>query len=442
MRTDDDATPSGDVRRAEYRGPEPVPGNPLRALFSAALWRGCAHLATDAVAGLAGLGAILLLLIAVCLVPLALIGVPLGVTGGSLLFLLGDLERTRFAVTCRLYLPPVRRPDVTQSPGRASVALLTARATWRQAGYFVLLVPVACGTFVGVVLAWAMPLTLLFLPFYYRQLPSGRADVGPLTITNAGSAIAVAAVALLIGSLGTPLVVRALLAVDVFLARRLLAAPPREALTERVERLTESRARVLDAAEEERRRIERDLHDGAQQQLVAMQMTLGRLRSRMKSAGDAEGLALVDDARREARQAIGELRDLTRGLHPPVLTDRGLDAALSAIAARAPVPVTVDVQVEPRPSITIEAIAYFVVTEALTNVAKHAAAERAWVTIRRAGDRLLLTICDDGRGGATPEHGTGLAGLADRVAGVDGSLHVTSPAGGPTSIEVELPCDS
>jgi signal transduction histidine kinase len=222
----------------------------------------------------------------------------------------------------------------------------------------------------------------------------------------------------------------------------LIAAPADQALTQRVEELTESRARVVDAAEAERRRIERDLHDGAQQRLVAMQMTLGRLRSRLRSAGDEEGIALVDDARREARQAIGEIRDLTRGLHPPVLTDRGLDAALSGIAARTPIPVSVDVEATPRPSITVEAIAYFVVTEALTNVVKHASATRATVTIRRVEDTLLVAIGDDGRGGADPALGTGLAGLSDRVAGVDGTLRVNSPVGGPTVIEVELPCGS
>jgi len=137
-----------------------------------------------------------------------------------------------------------------------------------------------------------------------------------------------------------------------------------------------------------------------------------------------------------------ELRDLTRGLHPPVLTDRGLDAALSAVAARAPVPVHVDVDAEPRPSATTEAIAYFIVAEALTNVAKHASATRASVLIRRSRDRLRVTVTDDGIGGADPTHGSGLAGLADRVSGVDGALDVSSPPGGPTVLTVELPCES
>ncbi len=171
-------------------------------------------------------------------------------------------------------------------------------------------------------------------------------------------------------------------------------------------------------------------------------MTLGRAKSRL-GENDATGAsALVEEAHRDAKAAIVELRDLTRGLHPPVLSDRGLDAALSAVAARAPLPVTVQVQVTPRPSRTIEAIAYFVVSEALTNVAKHARATRAWVTIRRDGDELRIVVGDDGCGGAQIAQGGGLAGLADRVGGVDGHLQLHSPPGGPTVQEVRLPCGS
>jgi signal transduction histidine kinase len=170
-------------------------------------------------------------------------------------------------------------------------------------------------------------------------------------------------------------------------------------------------------------------------------MTLGRARSRLGDSNPAVK-GLIEEAHTEAMQAIAELRDLTRGLHPPVLTDRGLDAAISAVAARAPVPVQVDVQVDPRPSLTIEAIAYFVVTEALTNIAKHAEAAQAWVRIVRTSDTLRIVVTDDGRGGADPDLGTGLRGLIDRVSGVDGELSVVSPAGGPTTLTVEVPCGS
>jgi signal transduction histidine kinase len=382
------------------------------------------------------------LVLSLCLVPFGFVGVPLVVASVWLLLQLGSAERIRFAATCGWNVPPPHYPGLPKSPLKAMRIAMHSREIWRLCLYFLLLIPVATGTFIGVAFAWALPVMLVFLPTYYWALPSGRAQVGPFMVTNFGSSLIVAAIAVLTGLFISPLFVRALVGIDLYMAGRLIAAPADQQLTQRVEELTESRARVVDAAEAERRRIERDLHDGAQQRLVAMQMTLGRLRSRMRAAEDEESIALIDEARREARQAIGEIRDLTRGLHPPVLTDRGLDAALSGIAARAPIPVSVDVQATPRPSITVEAIAYFVVTEALTNVVKHASATRATVSIRRADDRLFVVIGDDGRGGADPALGTGLAGLADRVAGVDGSLRVNSPVGGPTVIEVELPCGS
>ncbi|MFF8290047.1 sensor histidine kinase [Streptomyces sp. NPDC016309] len=238
----------------------------------------------------------------------------------------------------------------------------------------------------------------------------------------------------------SPVLVRALVALDAALGRALLAPPRDLELTERVVQLTSSRDLLLAAVEAERKRIERDLHDGAQQRLVAVAMTLGRVVSRLRKSGDEATREIVEGAREDARAAITELRELARGLHPPVLGDRGLGAALTAVAARAPVPVTVDVEAEPRPPAAVESAAYFVVTEALTNVAKHAGASRAWVEIRRDADRLRVIIGDDGAGGADPARGSGLAGLAGRVAGIDGTLTVTSPPGGPTLIEVDVQC--
>jgi signal transduction histidine kinase len=167
-------------------------------------------------------------------------------------------------------------------------------------------------------------------------------------------------------------------------------------------------------------------------------MDLGRAKA--KFADDPEGAkAIIDQAHADAKEALTELRNLVRGVHPPVLTDRGLDAAISGLAALSPVPVTVHADLDARPTSSVEAIAYFVVAEALTNVAKHARATRAEISIVRRGDVLRVVIRDDGAGGADPR-GEGLSGLADRVAGVDGRLFVHSPAGGPTIIEAELPC--
>ncbi|HEY7919040.1 MAG TPA: histidine kinase, partial [Streptosporangiaceae bacterium] len=227
---------------------------------------------------------------------------------------------------------------------------------------------------------------------------------------------------------------------DEWLARKLLGPGSREELALRVESLARSRADLVEAADAERRRIERDLHDGAQQRLVSLAMNLGRARARFDD--DPEGArAIVDQAHAEAKEALAELRNLVRGVHPPVLADRGLDAAISGLAALSPVPVTVRASLTARPSTSAEAIAYFVVAEALTNVAKHARATRAEVVASRHGDVLRVVIRDDGIGGADPQ-GQGLAGLADRLSGVDGRLSVRSPAGGPTVIEAELPCGS
>jgi signal transduction histidine kinase len=179
---------------------------------------------------------------------------------------------------------------------------------------------------------------------------------------------------------------------------------------------------------------------GAALLVVALAMDLGRAKARF--ADDPEAArAIVDQAHAEAKAALVELRNLVRGVHPPVLTDRGLDAALSGLAALSPVPVTVEVDVPVRPSSSVEAIAYFVVAEALTNVAKHAHATQAAVSVARHADTLSVVIRDNGVGGADPR-GQGMAGLADRVAGVDGRLSVHSPAGGGTEINVELPCGS
>ena len=230
---------------------------------------------------------------------------------------------------------------------------------------------------------------------------------------------------------------------DEGLARALLGPGRHEELAQRVESLARSRADMVAAADAERRRIERDLHDGAQQRLVSLAMNLGMARERFESEPEPVRQAIAA-AHDEAVLALTELREFIRGLHPAVLNDRGLDAALSGLAARAPLPVRLRVDVPEPASPGIEAVAYFIVSEAITNVVKHAQASRAEVTATRAGDRLRITVTDDGRGGAAPAEGdsTGLRGLAQRAAAVDGTLSIDSPPGGPTVITAELPCES
>jgi signal transduction histidine kinase len=267
--------------------------------------------------------------------------------------------------------------------------------------------------------------------------PSGRWYVRPWRpLAYHMIAIALAVPAAL--SIVVPPAARRLARADLALARVLLGPSRAERLAQRVESLAQSRADVIAATDAERRRIERDLHDGAQQRLVSLAVNLGMARSAMTDGPDRDRIAAAHD---EAVAALTELREFVRGLHPAVLNDRGLDAAVSGVAARAPVPVKVSVDVQPRCSATIEAIAYFTVSEALTNVAKHAAATSAEVTLRREAGRLTITVTDDGTGGARVDSAGGLSGLAHRAAAVDGTMSLHSPAGGPTIITVELPCE-
>jgi signal transduction histidine kinase len=221
------------------------------------------------------------------------------------------------------------------------------------------------------------------------------------------------------------------------LARAVLA--PREAeLDERLVEVTRSRARLVDAFELERRRIERDLHDGAQQRLVALTVSLGL--ARLDLAPDSAAAEQVGTAHEQAKEVLTELRELIRGVHPQVLTDRGLPAAVSDAAGRSPVQVAVDVALPRRLPAAVEVAAYFAVCEALANIAKHSRASRASVRGRLVEGVLVVEVQDDGVGGADPAAGSGLTGLADRISVVDGRLLLSSPAGGPTLMRVEIPC--
>ena len=210
------------------------------------------------------------------------------------------------------------------------------------------------------------------------------------------------------------------------------------ALRDRVDDLRTARQRIIAAADAERRRIERDLHDGAQQRMVAVAVTLGLAQSRF--ASDPEGaLKLIAQAREEAQAAVKELRELARGIHPAVLSDHGLGPALEALASRAPVPVDVRGVPESPLGHEIEACAYFVTAEALTNVAKYARASAASVELTLEDDQLRVQVRDDGVGGADPSTGTGLRGLRDRVDALDGELAIDSPPGGGTTVTVQVP---
>jgi signal transduction histidine kinase len=308
-------------------------------------------------------------------------------------------------------------------------------AVWRDLVYLLLVFfPLALTTFVVALTAWATGLGLVAQPFTYWS--GGGMEVFDWKVDTLPEALGCLAVGIVV-LLFVPWVLGGLAAAHGWTVRSLLGTRS----AERVETLTRQRREAVDAAVAERRRIERDLHDGAQQRLTALAMDLGRARAKMES--DPEGArVLVEQAHEDAKQALAELRNLARGIHPAILTDRGLDAALSALAARSPVPVEISVELDERPPTALESTAYFVVAEALANASKHAAAKAIRVRVWRYHETLLVEVWDDGVGGAHLEPGGGLEGLTTRVATVDGTLTVSSPAGGPTVVRAELPCAS
>jgi signal transduction histidine kinase len=221
----------------------------------------------------------------------------------------------------------------------------------------------------------------------------------------------------------------------------LLSIGVTERLEQRVEALTETRNQTLDHAAAELRRIERDLHDGAQARLAGLGMTLG-MAAELVERDPGEARRMLTEARETSSAALGDLRDVVHGIHPPVLADRGLKAAIESLALDLVVPVEVSGEVPDGLSAPVESAAYFTVAECLANVAKHARASRAWVELGHPPGLLSVVVGDDGRGGADPGSGTGMRGVARRLAAFDGTMRVSSPTGGPTLVTLEVPCDS
>jgi signal transduction histidine kinase len=319
-------------------------------------------------------------------------------------------------------LPSPYRPNTERGWFPRMLARAADVATWKDFAYLAVHLPLAVLDLLAVVVALGPPLLLIVAP-----------------VTGLGDEFALSLALTPVGLILLPIAVRALSAfagIHATVAKALLTTSREVELNARVIDLRTSQARIIAAADGERRRLERDLHDGAQQRLVAVALNLRIARERMTRGEDA--LELVSDAGDEAQRAIGELRDLARGIHPAVLTDRGLGPALRDVAGRSPVPVRVLAWPEERFAPTIEATAYFVASEALTNVAKYAEASEATVSVRCADGRLLVEVADDGRGGADPANGSGLRGLSDRIAALDGTLTVDSPVGEGTRVRAEL----
>lgn len=375
------------------------------------------------------------------LLPAFLLGIPMAWLTTLVSRGLGRLERSRAAS----YGDPISDP-VAPLLRTGLWARLTERfrspARRREFAHHLVQFPVAVIGYVLSAAAWCGSLALVVLPALVTTMPGERAHFYFFDLDAATAGVWLGAAVGLVGLVFVaPVITVGAADLQWSLANRLLGPTGDELLIAQVAEAQSRRSAAVDSAEAERRRIERDLHDGAQQRLVALAATLGAARERL-DGDQSEAADLVAAAHEEAKAALGEIRDLVRGIHPVILEDRGIDAALSAVVARSPVPVVLDVELPERPPAAVESTVYFVVSEALTNVARHSGATRAKVSIARTNGRLVIEIHDNGHGGADASKGTGLSGLRERVAGMGGTSYVISPDGGPTTILVELPCAS
>ncbi|MET8307107.1 sensor domain-containing protein [Micromonospora sp. NPDC005173] len=362
-----------------------------------------------------------------------------GILGPVIAPPLANLERRRLRlVDDRPTAAPRRRPPL---PGPLSWLRhrYTDPATWREVGYACLLATVAPVLSIAALLTLPWAVVSIVSPLIVlAQQPGGD----PVALGFGTAATVEQTVPYTVmGVLVLPLIpyLQALVAGGhAAAARALLLTDSAERLRAELVEVSRSRVRLADAFEAERRRIQRDLHDGAQQTLVSLTLQLGLIKVDLPpDSTAASGIAKAHD---RAKQLMAQLRQLIDGIQPQVLSDLGLPAALEELADRSTIPVTVDVDMSGRLSDQTENAAYFVAAEALTNIAKHSGATSAAVTVRQQRDSLTVEISDNGRGGADPDRGTGLTGLADRVAVNGGRMLLSSPAGGPTVLRVELPC--
>ncbi|MCM3921166.1 sensor domain-containing protein [Frankia sp. AiPs1] len=350
---------------------------------------------------------------------------------------------------------PAPRPFRPRRPGASGWirAGLGDTVGWRALAYLLLKYPLAVASGVVSITLWSYALGAVtypvwrpFLPLQHDSDGQGHrgASIGADYFFDTAPLVAAVTVTGLLLLLVARWTVHGLVHLDVLLIRGLLGPTRRSLTAQRVRDLERTRAAAVDDSAAALRRIERDLHDGAQVRLVAMAMNLGIAREHLAADGDAVDLdatrTLVDAAHREVKEALVELRNIARGIHPPIL-DRGLDAALASLVASSALPVRVSVDLPDRPSAAIETIAYFCVAELLVNAARHSHADEVHISIIGRARRVRLVVGDDGAGGARidPGGGGGLAGLVERVRTVDGWLAVSSPPGGPTAVTVDLP---
>jgi signal transduction histidine kinase len=369
-----------------------------------------------------------------------IVGVPLGIAAIYLHRGLCDLDRYRAQLVAGAPIPRPYRQRRGESLPRWWMSMIADRTTWRDIVWMIAGFPVTLAGFVVAVVAAAV-ISLITLPLWGWALPAGSDLYGGLFGDGGGFDLAVLLAVPVAAILSVPAawLVRGAAELELRMARALLGPWREGQLTERIETLTETRQGAVDAAVGELQRVERDLHDGAQARLVALSIDLGMADQKLAGGDDEAARRHLADARGQATTAMGELRDLVRGIGPSILRDRGLAAALTAVASGRTPPVRVSVDLPADEPDAAQTALYFVCVEAIVNATKHAYAQQIDVRVwRDAAGRHVAEITDDGTGGADISHGTGLEGLAKRVAALDGRLVVTSPEGGPTTIRAEV----
>jgi signal transduction histidine kinase len=381
---------------------------------------------------------LVLTVLAIAFIPLG-IGIVLVPVVLQAMRMLANTQRAWAAEWSGVPIPVPYRPEPERNgPFRRLKWLLTDPATWRDLLWTVVNIPVGLvlGILPGALLVYGLE-GILVAPWLGQITFYGWGPFWPLEAWGPVGIMAPMVLGALLTVVAVPAGRRILKGHALF--SQSLLSPARTALTERVRELTETRSETVDASAAELRRIERDLHDGAQARLVALSMNIGLAEELMKHDPKAAG-ELLAEARSASGQALTELRDLVRGIHPPVLAERGLDGAVRALALSVPLPVDVSIELPGRPGAPVESAAYFAVAEMLANIVKHSGSGRAWIQVEYSAGRLVMMVGDDGVGGADPSKGSGMRGIERRLAAFDGTMAVTSPAGGPTIVTMELPC--
>ncbi|MGW5049861.1 sensor histidine kinase [Actinokineospora sp. NPDC004072] len=408
-----------------------------RALVSR-VWAGVRYLAAGWVTAALALAAVLVTVLVAALCGLFGLGIPAVPEVARRTRALAERERQRAGALLGTAIPSPYRP-LDGPVGQQVRTVVADPATWRDLAWAAL--HGVAGLFGGA-LAVGLPLAAVnqaAIPLYWWAVPGGAPSGFDYQVTSwplAGVAVLAA-----VAYAGLALLLPAAARAQARLARWLLRPTDGAALSDRVAELTATRAAALDAHGAELRRIERDLHDGTQARIAAVVMQLG-LADHLRAQDPDQAFALVRKAQETAESALAELRDVVRSIYPPVLSDRGLDGAVTALAARCPIPCLLDLAHVGRRPAAVEAAAYFIIAESLANATKHSSAGQIAVALHTREDALLIRVADDGRGGADEALGSGLAGIRRRVEALDGRFELNSPPGGPTELRAELPCGS